>query len=616
MNKKLYMEMVFLAVTSWLLLVAPAQAAKNDHPHFKLIPNNELKQLSVSSEKQALLSDPENKPSLDELHYEEKIPVSAVTLVDTASFNLGLLTPSHVKSLDPTQPTLVLPDPQITLQGKSFTLSVLESVLDDKQKVRYVTAKIINHEGYARFIIDDSTGELVGHLDIDGSGYRILPRELSKHQQLIYKFDSDRLGKAEESRSIMVSSSENASVYRLERELLKTEAIHSIAPVYYNETLRAQGRGVDLLGGNIGRIDVDKVLKRDVSEISKLLIQLKAITDAKDSFSYVMDKIAGNTERGYSLRFRQVINGIPVRNTSRIKFDPQGNIKSLSSLIIDPALTDIKPSNYTQDEILSMAIKAAQDYLSKPDLTFVTLEQTPIRLQYKIIDNNYTLTPYWHVVLYEVQSGEGVYNVLIDGNTGKAKVANAARHITTQFQTDVCEHESGISLPVCQDVVITYPVYIFSTIREIISESETGQFICELVGLCQDPQAKHPWEVINNMEDWLSESTDGFCCDEVGGISDAVDVKINTQDSGGPSFNPGTNTISFPHPSSLDPDIFNPVQSQKIDDVVVHEATHAIMESSNPDFSNAVADNEPLAEGFLFTHPLKTFYATSFPLAT
>jgi hypothetical protein len=117
------------------------------------------------------------------------------------------------------------------------------------------------------------------------------------------------------------------------------------------------------------------------------------------------------------------------------------------------------------------------------------------------------------------------------------------------------------------------------------------------------------------MEDWLSESTDGFCCDEDGGISDAVDVKINTQDSGGPSFNPGTNTISFPHPSSLDPDIFNPVQSQKIDDVVVHEATHAIMESSNPDFSNAVADNEPLAEGFLFTHPLKTFYATSFPLA-
>lgn len=272
-----------------------------------------------------------------------------------------------MKSLDPTQPTLVLPDPLITLQGKSFTLSVLESVLDNKQKVRYVTAKIINHEGYARFIIDDSTGELVGHLDIDGSVYRILPRELSKHQQLIYKFDSDRLGKAEESRSIMVSSSENASVYRLERELLKTEAIHSIAPVYYNETLRAQGRGVDLLGGNIGRIDVDKVLKRDVSEISKLLIQLKAITDAKDSFSYVMDKIAGNTD---------------------------------------------------------------------------------------------------------------------------------------------------------------------------------------------------------------------------------------------------------PHPSSLDPDIFNPVQSQKIDDVVVHEATHAIMESSNPDFSNAVADNEPLAEGFLFTHPLKTFYATSFPLAT
>ena len=209
------------------------------------------------------------------------------------------------------------------------------------------------------------------------------------------------------------------------------------------------------------------------------------------------------------------------------------------------------------------------------------------------------------MVFFEVQSGEGSYRVFVDGHTGEVRVSDAEDNITTQFQTDVCEHESGASLPLCEDINISIPfppVNIFSTVRDVIEESPTGQFICKLSGLCQDPQAKNPWEVINNMEDWLSESTGDICCSDVGGISDSVDVKINTQGSSGPSYNHGTGTISFPHPSSLDPAVWNPVQTQKIDDIVVHEATHAVLRGINEDLSAAIDDGDPWArainEGF------------------
>ena len=116
------------------------------------------------------------------------------------------------------------------------------------------------------------------------------------------------------------------------------------------------------------------------------------------------------------------------------------------------------------------------------------------------------------------------------------------------------------------------------------------------------------------MEDWLSESTGDICCSDVGGISDSVDVKINTQESGGPSYNHGTGTISFPHPSSLDPAVWNPVQTQKIDDIVVHEATHAVIRGVNEDLSDAINDGDPWAKAINegFSDAMAVLYSEKF----
>ena len=595
------LKLVFIILI--LTIASSAFSAINDHPAFKFKPNKELETLKPTSTSQTQLSRPNKKPSFDELHYEEKNPNDDATLVDTASIDPTKLLPSRIISIDPNQPELHLPDPQITIAGQNYILSIVETVPDIKQMVRYVTAKIVGHSGQARFIIDDATGEVVGNLLIDGETYRVLPRDINKDQQLIYQLKKIKLKDNQRATIEVISKGTSPSANRLERELLKAELLLDIKPKVFEQPSRKTGGTTSLMRGDIGYVDVDEIIdNRNVASIEKLLADLGVIFNSDSSYQHTITKVRGSKRWGYSVNYRQVINGIPLRSGSKIKFTSDGKVTELSDMMIRPDLVNIQPSSYSEAQVLEIAKAAAQTFANKPNLTFTTLETNPSNLSYKVKGKHPDLIPYWEIVLFETQSTGKSYVVFVEGHSGKATVRDPVIHVTTQIQTDVCEHEAGISLSLCQDVELGYPFYIYSYVRDIIEESATGQFICKYAPLCQDPQAKHPYDVIQNMEDWLSENTDGICCSTVGGTLDSLDVKINTPESDGPSYNSATHTATFPHPASLEPTVFNPVQAQKIDDAVVHEVTHGVIDGVNDKLSDAITDGDPwaraLSEGF------------------
>ena len=430
MNRRILILCKYLVATSMLFATAPAFSGVNDHPAFKFKSNKELANLKPTSKSQTPLSRVDQKPSVDELHYEEKHPHQDATLVDTASIDTSKLIPSKVISLDPNRPDLELPDPQITIAGKTYILSVVESIPDHKERVRYVTAKIIGHKGRARFIIDDESREVVGNLVIDGETYRVIPRELNKNQQLVYKLKQKSPNVNQRIKSRLIAKATQSSVYRLERQLLKTEAIYKSKPKYFSETARRAGSTSSLIGEQIDRVNIGKILARDQSEVRNLLERLDVITSFKPEYDLVLQKVIGDKKYGYKATFRQKINGIPIRKMgSKLKFDPDGNVTYLSTGFIDPKKADIKPSNFNKEQVLELAKKAAIQHVAKPDLTFITLERTPTRLQYKIIDNEYTLTPYWEVTLYEVESDVGYFSVFVDGHSGRTKVDSAADYL-------------------------------------------------------------------------------------------------------------------------------------------------------------------------------------------
>ncbi len=344
-------------------------------------------------------------------------------MVDTASIGTSKLIPRKVISLDPNRPDLELPDPQITIAGKTYILSVVESILDPKEKVRYVTARIIGlDEGRARFIIDDESSEVVGNLVIEGEIYRVLPRELDEDQQLVYRLKKRKSKSNNRSKAHLISKETHSSIHRLEKQLLKAEVIQVSRPVYYNETVRNAGRSANLIAEDIGQVDIKKILKQDISEISGLLDRLHLITNAPINSQYEFRKITGNKNKGYSVKFRQVINDIPVKATSKIEISPEGQVTDLYTLVINPQLATIEPSKYSKEKALKLALAAVNLHLGKPGLQWVTLDKSPIELSYKIRGNEYSLVPYWEVVFYEVSQNLGGYRVFVEGHTGEVKV--------------------------------------------------------------------------------------------------------------------------------------------------------------------------------------------------
>ena len=452
------LQLIFLILT--LMLAPAAFSSGNEHPSFKLKSDRELKNLKPTSRSQTPLSRLKKQPSFDELHYEEKHPHKDAVLVDTSSIDPSKLNSSRIISMDPNKPSLYLPDPEITIGGETYILSIVDSVPDIRQMVRYVSAKIVGHTGQVRFIIDDASGEVVANFLIDGMSYRLIPRDTKKNQQLIFKLKNEASSGKVRSKNIILSKKESSMAYKLEKELLKTELIQEIGPKYYSENHKLNGKRIDVIGGNVGKLDIKRLFAKDQSVISDLLSELKLATASDDSYEYIIGNIRGNDKNGYSVRFRQVINGIPLQDTSLVKIDPNGNIKYLSSLVLNPDSSGIKQVKFNQTEALEIAKKATIEFRKNLDIKLVSLKSMPPELSYKLVGDDYGLTPYWVIYLYEMEPAKGsAYTVSVDGFTGLATVHSSGIPITDQFKTEACQPDAEMQLPICQDI-INYPFYL------------------------------------------------------------------------------------------------------------------------------------------------------------
>ena len=107
---------------------------------------------------------------------------------------------------------------------------------------------------------------------------------------------------------------------------------------------------------------------------------------------------------------------------------------------------------------------------------------TPPELTYKLVGDDFGLIPYWVIYLYEIEPAKGsAYTVSVDGFTGLATVHSSGIPVTDQFKTEVCQADTGMQLPICQDI-INYPFYLNHTVIDIVSGSNFGGsfYFCRL----------------------------------------------------------------------------------------------------------------------------------------
>jgi hypothetical protein len=209
---------------------------------------------------------------------------------------------------------------QVSIEGQTYTLAIVEEIQDLKRGVRYVSAAMSNDPGgYARFTIDGTSAQVVGSLHTSSGDYRIVPH--SSGQQLVFR---------EKQQESLAAGQQRASS-KLERIHQRAEMLAAIQP---SRARIEEGAGhLFIQDGNLGSLPNNSPLA-----IRAIIQRLAALTSLEVAPSIRITGIfaspSGTGPR--IIRFEQVINGIPVERRNEIRIDDAGKVTEVNVSFVDP----------------------------------------------------------------------------------------------------------------------------------------------------------------------------------------------------------------------------------------------------------------------------------------
>ena len=410
-----FVVLLGISLSSFARMSAPI----NGHPAFKMLSHAQLAQIEPPFEYRVPLSNLADSPLVEQLHFDEVEPDEKVSLADTASFDLSLLVLSNNRSLDSSETDIISPSPVIKINGQNYTLSIVQSIFDEGQDFRYLTAKVADQKGYARFIIDRLSSELAGVLVVDGNRYRILTRAANSKQQLIYRMPVLTPEELDFPRPLMISKEPRSLIYRLEEELLKTELLLKMAPSYYHQTSRELVQYMTVEHGEIAVINTSRLKVGYISEeIREVLSRIELLTGAEVNDDFVITKLTRNKKGQVTgIVFKQIVDGALFDQKSTIYINRDGHVSNLTLRFINTKHSDFHRPVYD----LEQALKIAEKMLLTQDLdSLPTYKEEPFA-PYKMWmthHRSHKLLLLWCLVVSNPGSSGQAYIALVDGFSG------------------------------------------------------------------------------------------------------------------------------------------------------------------------------------------------------
>jgi len=344
------------------------------------------------------LADPEKIVPLGDVPPGERSRANFATLIDTTAIDPSLLTLAGITAIGigGMPPARRASHVSFSLDGQDLTLYVVESLFDAERVLRQVLAAIVEEPGsYARFTIDNvrpnASGFLAATVKIRKGEYRIVSRP-NGGGELVYRLratnPSARLGK--------VADTKWENIARIERRHTQAELLADIQPE--NVSMARNDLTVRVQGGDLGSIkDPDNIVAAEVCEV---LVRFAPLTNALGSESLLITSVSGRgRDTDHEVRFRQVLNGIPVERPNSLVIDRGGRIKVLTVSLIDPERISVMSPAITEDVARRNAMLRTAQLLqiSSDNVVF----QGPAEIVYELGPGpgGLELTPVWRFAL-------------------------------------------------------------------------------------------------------------------------------------------------------------------------------------------------------------------------
>ena len=445
---------------------------------------------------------------------------------------------------------------QLSIEGQTYTLSIVEEIQDLKRGVRYVSAAMPNDPaGYARFTIDGSSGQVVGSLHTSSDDYRIVPH--SSGQQLVFR------KKLPES----LAAGQQRALSKLERIHQRAEMLAAIQP---SRARIEEGAGhLFIQDGSLGS------LRSNSPEAIRAVIQRLAALTSLDvapsiRITGIFASAAGTGPR--IIRFEQVINGIPVERRNEIRVDAAGKVTEVNVAFVDPE--SVPARTLLTAKAAERSARKALDFELRGAAGTITLMAAP-ELKYAVANAQLELTPLYTFDL-ATAAGEP-YSVTVDASTGQTQVLSGVVYVVgDQFRHRICRRidAPGASNPQQCPISNVQPVLTerTDTPGSITYKCEWTFTIGDPANPCTMPKHTTPKDVIHSVDaawEQATASNPGVCCSNVGGTDDRVDVVVGSAVTGSAGYIPTTDTILLPDNYALNPD------------AIAHETAHAHQEAYN-----------------------------------
>lgn len=354
----------------------------------------------------------------DPLHHLEAHPADWATLVGVASFDFSSLEAQNPERPMPPGTYLSF---SLTVDKQQYHLSVVEVFADRENQFRYVTAKLVDHRGHARFVVSNRSGHIAARLSINGANYRLLSRQTSASQQLIYRLKTAATQQGQWDNTVLLSSASVQEIHSPESELLRTELLLQIAPTYYfhnaSKTLiTSRLRGLDL-----GGLDTSKIKKGAISEeISRYLSQFKLLTQSAEDNVFFVTKVRKNDGRVIGINFIQLVQGAAFEYTSGISIRTDGQVGGITLHTMNAANGSYPPPRYSHQEVLDLAMVELKAYVDSDELPLHRKHELPPYMKYFYKPEDQSIHALWLVTIFGQKStADESYLVIIDDRTGE-----------------------------------------------------------------------------------------------------------------------------------------------------------------------------------------------------
>lgn len=424
-------------------------------------------------------------------------------------------TPFDDKDLDSSDGKAVHPTYKLSIDGHDLTFYL--SKLEDREEfpvTHYFGS--LEDSSYVLLSVDRFSDALVGTVSFGGDVYRLIGPGPTDSLDSIYRVtsDSDRL-RSKSFHGLIDKQLSDPKLYDMERSHLKQVTFVEMGTTFSAEYTDELVYSVTARGQNLGVVDLYAPPENIPKLLADYFSSIEPLSGLSGDELFRVESITGAEYSGYTIYFRQIIDGVPVSAHNWVEIEAfTGYVKAIEGLFVSDVAKSYDVSEFIPEAkvrgIIEGALISESERLEDLDVINFSYQQDELS-KYFVVEDGGELK-----IMYQYKYTH--YDVIVDGLSGEVEVVDREEGTGgSNLFRDTCRQSGSTHPTVCPS----------NPAPHVLKETTVNTKVC-LGGSYCDNRHDNVWNVINQTRAEWAVADSSSCCAGAGDDDNRVGVIINS----------------------------------------------------------------------------------------